>query len=56
MKWHEPQWPILPVDSYFLHAWGPIYILSHDVVEMLSSLRSGSLRFLNNEDTTVGSW
>ncbi|AQK80482.1 putative beta-13-galactosyltransferase 14 [Zea mays] len=50
LKWYEPQ-SFLLGSEYFLHAYGPIYALSADVVASLVALRNNS-----NEDVTIGSW
>ncbi|KAL0897579.1 hypothetical protein Bca101_081540 [Brassica carinata] len=43
-------------NEYFLHAYGPIYVLSAEIVASLAAARNGSLRMFNNEDVTIGSW
>lgn len=43
-------------NEYFLHAYGPIYVLSAEVVASLASARNNSLRMFSNEDVTIGSW
>ncbi|KAL2548506.1 putative beta-1 [Forsythia ovata] len=43
-------------NEYFLHAYGPIYVLSAEVVASLAIARNNSLRMFNNEDVTIGSW
>eukprot|EP00897_Mesotaenium_endlicherianum_P000091 jgi/Mesen1/10082/ME000074S09421 len=55
LKWFEPQHYMLGAE-YFLHAYGPIYALGADVVQMLASFQPGSLRMFSNEDVTVGGW
>ncbi|KQK19536.1 probable beta-1,3-galactosyltransferase 14 isoform X2 [Brachypodium distachyon] len=55
LKWYEPQ-SFLLGSEYFLHAYGPIYALSADVVASLGALRNNSFRMFNNEDVTIGSW
>ncbi|KAG8093898.1 hypothetical protein GUJ93_ZPchr0012g19374 [Zizania palustris] len=55
LKWYEPQSYLLGSD-YFLHAYGPIYALSVDVVASLVALRNNSFRMFSNEDVTIGSW
>ncbi|XP_062228105.1 probable beta-1,3-galactosyltransferase 14 [Phragmites australis] len=55
LKWYEPQSYLLG-SEYFLHAYGPIYALSADVVASLVALRNNSFRMFNNEDVTIGSW
>lgn len=55
LKWFEPLGYILG-SEYFLHAYGPIYALSADVVASLAATRNGSLRMFSNEDVTVGAW
>lgn len=42
--------------EYFLHAYGPIYALSADVVASLVALRNSSFRMFSNEDVTIGAW
>ncbi|GMG99111.1 hypothetical protein Nepgr_000951 [Nepenthes gracilis] len=55
MKWYESQGHLIG-NEYFLHAYGPIYILSAEVVASLASARNNSLRMFSNEDVTIGSW
>ncbi|XP_068648180.1 probable beta-1,3-galactosyltransferase 12 [Aristolochia californica] len=55
MKWFEKSGHLLG-NEYFLHAYGPIYALSAEVVAALATARNGSLRMFNNEDVSVGSW
>ncbi|GAA0140456.1 glycosyltransferase [Lithospermum erythrorhizon] len=55
LKWYEPLSPLLGTE-YFLHAYGPIYALSADVVASLSVLRNDSFRMFSNEDVTIGAW
>ncbi|KAL5565073.1 hypothetical protein UlMin_028237 [Ulmus minor] len=55
LKWYEPLSHLLGKD-YFLHAYGPIYALSADVVASLVALRNNSFRMFSNEDVTIGSW
>jgi len=55
LKWYEPQ-SFLLGSEYFLHAYGPIYALSADVVASLVALRNNSFRMFSNEDVTIGSW
>ncbi|CAH2060559.1 unnamed protein product [Thlaspi arvense] len=43
-------------NEYFLHAYGPIYVLSTEIVASLAAARDGSLRMFNNEDVSIGSW
>uniref|UniRef100_A0A2P2KAY0 Hexosyltransferase n=1 Tax=Rhizophora mucronata TaxID=61149 RepID=A0A2P2KAY0_RHIMU len=42
--------------EYFLHAYGPLYALSADVVASLVALRNDSIRMFSNEDVTIGAW
>ncbi|KAG2309773.1 hypothetical protein Bca52824_029521 [Brassica carinata] len=42
--------------EYFLHAYGPIYALSADVVTSLVALKNNSFRMFSNEDVTIGAW
>ncbi|KAI3769314.1 hypothetical protein L6452_00415 [Arctium lappa] len=55
LKWHEPLGYMLGKE-YFLHAYGPIYALSADVVASLVALRNNSFRMFSNEDVTIGAW
>ncbi|CAA0816341.1 Probable beta-1-3-galactosyltransferase 14 [Striga hermonthica] len=55
LKWYEPLAHLLGKE-YFLHAYGPIYALSADVVANLAALRNDSFRMFSNEDVTIGSW
>lgn len=55
LKWYEPLSHLLGKE-YFLHAYGPIYALSADVVASLVALRNDSFRMFSNEDVTIGSW
>ncbi|XP_042465114.1 probable beta-1,3-galactosyltransferase 14 [Zingiber officinale] len=55
MKWYEPLSHLFG-EIYFLHAYGPIYALSADVVSSLVALRNDSFRIFSNEDVTIGSW
>ncbi|XP_042477267.1 probable beta-1,3-galactosyltransferase 14 [Macadamia integrifolia] len=55
LKWYEPLSSLLG-SEYFLHAYGPIYALSADVVTSLVALKNDSFRMFSNEDVTIGSW
>ncbi|KAF8082308.1 hypothetical protein N665_0835s0013 [Sinapis alba] len=55
LKWYEPLSHLLG-QEYFLHAYGPIYALSSDVVASLVALKNNSFRMFNNEDVTIGAW
>ncbi|XP_027354905.1 probable beta-1,3-galactosyltransferase 14 [Abrus precatorius] len=55
LKWYEPL-SFLLGKEYFLHAYGPIYALSADVVSSLVALRNDSFRMFSNEDVTIGAW
>ncbi|XP_008786078.2 probable beta-1,3-galactosyltransferase 14 [Phoenix dactylifera] len=55
LKWYEPLSYLLGKE-YFLHAYGPIYALSADVVANLVTLRNNSFRMFSNEDVTIGAW
>lgn len=55
LKWYEPLSYLLGKE-YFLHAYGPIYALSADVVASLGALRNDSFRMFSNEDVTIGAW
>ncbi|KAE8658063.1 putative beta-1,3-galactosyltransferase 12 [Hibiscus syriacus] len=55
LKWYEKSGHLIG-NEYFLHAYGPIYVLSAEVVASLAAARNNSLRMFNNEDVTIGSW
>ncbi|XP_057959299.1 probable beta-1,3-galactosyltransferase 12 [Malania oleifera] len=55
MKWYEKSGDLLG-NEYFLHAYGPLYVLSAEVVASLVAARNNSLRMFSNEDVTIGSW
>ncbi|KAI3789540.1 hypothetical protein L2E82_02339 [Cichorium intybus] len=55
LKWYEPLGYMLG-QEYFLHAYGPLYALSADVVSSLAALRNDSFRMFSNEDVTIGAW
>ncbi|XP_058747424.1 probable beta-1,3-galactosyltransferase 14 [Vicia villosa] len=55
LKWYEPLSHLLGKE-YFFHAYGPIYVLSADVVSSLVVLRNDSFRMFSNEDVTIGAW
>ncbi|KAJ4952999.1 hypothetical protein NE237_029831 [Protea cynaroides] len=55
MKWFEKSGHLIG-NEYFLHAYGPIYVLSAEIVASLATARNNSLRMLSNEDVSVGSW
>ncbi|PSR89310.1 Beta-1,3-galactosyltransferase [Actinidia chinensis var. chinensis] len=55
LKWFEKSGHLIG-NEYFLHAYGPIYVLSAEVVASLAISRNNSLRMFNNEDVTIGSW
>ncbi|XP_050215398.1 probable beta-1,3-galactosyltransferase 14 [Mercurialis annua] len=55
LKWYEALSSLLGKE-YFLHAYGPIYALSADVVAGLVALRNDSFRMFSNEDVTIGAW
>ncbi|KAA8521277.1 hypothetical protein F0562_011977 [Nyssa sinensis] len=54
-KWYEKSGHLIG-NEYFLHAYGPIYVLSTEVVASLATARNNSLRMFSNEDVTIGSW
>ncbi|KAI7729389.1 hypothetical protein M8C21_004216, partial [Ambrosia artemisiifolia] len=61
-KTNEPLGHVLGKE-YFLHAYGPIYALSADVVATLVALRNNrqlvqklNFRMFRNEDVTIGAW
>ncbi|CAK9180011.1 unnamed protein product [Ilex paraguariensis] len=55
LKWFEKSGHLIG-SEYFLHAYGPIYVLSAEVVASLAIARNNSLRMFSNEDVTIGSW
>ncbi|XP_077252202.1 putative beta-1,3-galactosyltransferase 14 [Tasmannia lanceolata] len=55
LKWYEPLSYLLGTE-YFIHAYGPIYALSADVVASLIALKNNSFRMFSNEDVTIGAW
>ncbi|KAK4786368.1 hypothetical protein SAY86_003057 [Trapa natans] len=55
MKWYEPSANLIG-NEYFLHTYGPIYVLSAEIVASLAAARNDSLRMFKNEDVTIGSW
>ncbi|XP_027079683.2 probable beta-1,3-galactosyltransferase 12 [Coffea arabica] len=55
LKWYEKSGHLIG-NEYFLHAYGPIYVLSAEVVASLAIARNNSLRMFSNEDVTIGSW
>ncbi|XP_061951307.1 probable beta-1,3-galactosyltransferase 12 [Populus nigra] len=54
-KWYEKSGHLIGKE-YFLHAYGPIYVLAAEVVASLAAARNNSLRMFSNEDVTIGSW
>ncbi|KAG0502419.1 hypothetical protein HPP92_002491 [Vanilla planifolia] len=55
LKWYESSGHLLG-NEYFLHAYGPMYALSAEIVAYLANAKKDSLRMFNNEDVTIGSW
>ncbi|KAI6679949.1 hypothetical protein NL676_033830 [Syzygium grande] len=55
LKWYEKSGHLIGTE-YFLHGYGPIYVLSAEVVASLATARNNSLRMFSNEDVTIGSW
>ncbi|KAM2754076.1 hypothetical protein PS2_016282 [Malus domestica] len=55
MKWYEKSGHLIG-NEYFQHAFGPIYVLSAELVASLAVARNSSLRMFSNEDVMVGSW
>ena len=55
-KWFEPQHVLLGDESYFAHTWGSIYVLSGRAARAILDIKKESLRYLANEDVTLGSW
>ena len=54
-KWHEPQSGLLGKE-YFLHAWGPAYVLSGSIARTIAAVPAELLRAFANEDVSVGAW
>lgn len=54
-KWYEPQAYMIG-SEYFLHAYGPIYALSKEVVANLAATKNQRYRMFINEDVTIGVW
>ncbi|KAJ0964558.1 hypothetical protein J5N97_025696 [Dioscorea zingiberensis] len=48
MKWYESSGHLIG-NEYFLHAYGPIYALSAEVVGALAATKNDSLRMFSNE-------
>ncbi|CAI0448410.1 unnamed protein product [Linum tenue] len=55
LKWYEKSGHLIG-NEYFLHAYGPIYVLSAEIVASLAAARNNSFRMFSNEDVTIGSW
>ena len=55
LKWHEPQHRLLG-SEYFLHAWGPAYVLSGPIARTIAAVPAELLRAFANEDVSVGAW
>ncbi|GLJ38607.1 hypothetical protein SUGI_0787180 [Cryptomeria japonica] len=55
LKWYEPLGDMLG-NEYFIHAYGPIYVLSAEIVAGLAVLNNDSFRMFSNEDVTIGAW
>ena len=55
-KWFEPQHVLLGDESYFAHTWGSIYVLSARAARAILDIKKENLRYLANEDVTLGSW
>ncbi|CAN0845458.1 Probable beta-1,3-galactosyltransferase 12 [Linum grandiflorum] len=53
LKWYEKSGHLIG-NEYFLHAYGPIYVLSAEIVASLAVARNN--RMFSNEDVTIGSW
>ncbi|XP_024393869.1 probable beta-1,3-galactosyltransferase 13 [Physcomitrium patens] len=54
-KWYEPK-AYMVGREYFLHAYGPIYGLSKEVVANLAATKDHMYRMFINEDVTIGVW
>lgn len=55
-KWYEEQHALLGDNTYFAHSWGSMYVLSHKAAKTISEIDEHALRYLANEDVTVGMW
>ncbi|CAO2835967.1 unnamed protein product [Amaranthus hypochondriacus] len=55
VKWYEPLAHLFG-PQYFLHAYGPIYVLSAKVVQTLASISDDDFRMFGNEDVMIGAW
>ncbi|CAI5486687.1 unnamed protein product [Closterium sp. Naga37s-1] len=55
MKWYERKSWLLG-SHYFMHAFGAIYALSYDVVNILNAIPNDGLSMFTNEDVSVGAW
>ncbi|CAI5950068.1 unnamed protein product, partial [Closterium sp. NIES-64] len=66
MKWYERKSWLLGLgyerkswllgSHYFMHAFGAIYALSYDVVNILNAIPDDGLSMFTNEDVSVGAW
>ncbi|XP_024400805.1 probable beta-1,3-galactosyltransferase 14 [Physcomitrium patens] len=54
-KWYEPK-AFMIGSEYFLHAYGPIYGLSREVVANFAATKNQMYRMFMNEDVTIGAW
>ncbi|CAI7731237.1 unnamed protein product [Closterium sp. NIES-53] len=55
IKWYERKSWLLG-SHYFVHAFGAIYLLSYDVVNILNAIPEDGLSMFTNEDVSVGAW
>lgn len=55
-RWYEPLHLLLGGKTYFAHTWGSFYVLSGSTATFLATLPPSKLRFLSNEDVTIGGW
>lgn len=55
-KWYEEQHAVLGDNTYFTHTWGSMYVLSNRAVRSMLQIKKENLRYLANEDVTIGMW
>lgn len=55
-KWYEEQHALLGDKSYFAHTWGSMYVLSNHAANAMLEIKKENLRYLANEDVTIGMW
>lgn len=55
-KWYEKEHALLGDNTYFAHTWGSMYVLSQRAVRAMLQITKSNLRYLANEDVTIGMW